>query len=55
MRQVVSTEILQNEQGEENILALGQDLMFIYQVPSHREGLKLGEYLGLFGTRCPSV
>lgn len=57
VRQVVSTEILENEQGGENILALGQDHIFIYQVPSHREGLKLGEHLGLCfcGTRCPSV
>ena len=57
VRQVVSTGILRNEQGEENIVALDQDHMFIYQVPSHREDLKLGEHLGLClcRTRCPSV
>ena len=57
VRQVVHTEILQNEQGGGNILALVQDHMFNYQVPSHREGLKLGELLGLclYGTRYPRV
>lgn len=37
----VSTGTLQNEQGGEAVLALGQDGGLFYPVPSHREILSL--------------
>lgn len=53
----VSTETLQNEQGGEAILALGQGGYFSTQSQATGEDLKLGERLGLClcGTRCPGV